>query len=257
MKRRMILKSQIPKWFVGELIVCVLLPATPATALLLGLGGGLGGIVFDPTNFAENIRQAVALLQQIDRAVTQIELQRRMLARLPETITAEIVDAAEALTQSLQTHPENSMEHDYPMAPNGKTPGWLDSVHEGWLHAERTSLEHERQVYELVTQQMPDSANNIARIIEASNGVGASNDEEPGVMAVAQAQQELLSACSSEAEKLVALRMARLDRRLQIQARRQSETAYHRARRVALTSDWLETPTLTSITSPFSEGVSP
>ncbi|MGB0716979.1 MAG: hypothetical protein ACPGXK_13945 [Phycisphaerae bacterium] len=257
MKRQRILKPQMPKWFVQAVVVCILLPATPATALLLGLGGGLGGIVFDPTNFAENIRQAVALLQQIDRAVTQIELQRRTLAHLPETIAAEIVEAAEALTRSLQAHLENPIEHNYPIAPNGETPGWLDSVHEDWRHAERASLEQEREVNELVTQQMEDSTNNIARIIEASNGVGASSDEEPGVMAVAQAQQELLAACSSEAEKLIALRMARLDRRLHLQARRQSETVYQRARQVALTSDWLEIPPLQPIPSPFSEGVLP
>lgn len=125
-------------------------PAARRTAILLALFallptgsalaffGGFSGIVFDPSNFAENLRQAAALLEQIDRAATQIRLQRRMLAALPTSVPNGLRQAANGLRQQLGASPSelgvghagdwSPLDSLYPISHAGFLPTWLDTM---------------------------------------------------------------------------------------------------------------------------------
>jgi conjugal transfer/entry exclusion protein len=228
------------------------------TGSALAFFGGFGGIVFDPSNFVENVRQALALLETIDRASTQIRQQQRMLADLPVTVANALSDAGDALHDTLaagESSPDIGVQLDarYPIDTPGDTPAWLDGVQPLWTEAQRDALLHEREVYSMVYDQATPSAERLAQLIEASNGVHAASNELPGVMAVAQAHHELLAACSGEVDKLIALRVVRTQRRIETRASVQSEAAYHLARRTALLRDWTtETPTFSRpAESPF------
>ncbi|MEL6753840.1 MAG: P-type conjugative transfer protein TrbJ, partial [Pseudomonadota bacterium] len=71
---------------------------TPAYAFFFG--GGVGGIVYDPRNHAENILSTARALEQINNQIAQIQNQAQMLmndalnlANLPRSSLAQLQDA--------------------------------------------------------------------------------------------------------------------------------------------------------------------
>ncbi len=222
----------------------LLLPTGSALAFF----GGFGGIVFDPSNFVENVRQALALVETIDRASTQIRQQQRMLANLPVTVANALSDAGSALHETLaasETGPDVAVQlaSRYPIDTPGNIPAWLDAMQPPWIEAQRATLLHEREVYSAVVSEATPATEQLAQLVDASNGFHHASERPPGVKAVAQAHHELLAACSGEADKLIALRVVCTQRRVETRARAQSEAAYHRARRAALLRDWTTAPT--------------
>lgn len=213
------------------------------TGTALAFFGGFSGIVFDPSNFVENVRQALALVETIDRASTQIRQQQRLLADLPVTVANALAEAGGALHETL-TAGEPGLDAGgqlgvrYPIDAPGETPAWLDTMRPTWTEAQRATLLHEREVYSGVGAEATPAAERLAQLVEASNGVHNASEKPPGVKAVAQAHHELLAACSVEADKLIALRVVRAQRRIEAHARVQSEQAYQAARRAALLRDW-------------------
>lgn len=219
------------------------------TLLVLGLPGatawafvgGFSGVVFDPTNFVENVRQVQALLQQVEHASTQIELQRRVLAALPVTVSEGLSTSAPAIQRGLReglTLPDATMGSLYPLDLPEPTPAWLDDVRSRWLEAERASLELRRAAAEQVHEQMADVSAQTRTLIDASNGAGLPTHERPGPRAVLQAQEELLAVCSHELDKLLALRGLQAHHRTMTRSRAQAEAAYRGTRQKALTRDW-------------------
>lgn len=217
----------------------VLLPALKALAL---------EIIFDPGNFAKNVQQVAALFQQIERATTEILLQERMLAHLPATFREALALSGQALDAQLaQSFPDvrtnasdvgERLEAEYPIEFPQAPPGWLATMDPLWLMKHRAMVLHERDLTQHVHEQMTSTTQQLTALIEASNGVDAENDELPGVVAVAQAHEELLALCSVEADKLIAIRAARAKRHVERRANQQAESAYHAARRDALMKDW-------------------
>jgi len=86
---------------------------TPAQALFGFGGGGGGGIVYDPTNHAENLLTAARTLEQINNQIAQLQNQARMLmndaahlASLPHSSLARLQEAI-GETQSLLAEAES------------------------------------------------------------------------------------------------------------------------------------------------------
>ena len=78
------------------------LMAPPASAQLFG-----GGIVYDPTNHAENILQAVRALQQIDNQIRQLTHEIDMIEKMArdlETLPVEVARAIARLTNKDAHH---------------------------------------------------------------------------------------------------------------------------------------------------------
>lgn len=223
----------------------LLIPAGSALALF---GGGFSGIIFDPSNFAQNVHQVAGLVQQIDRAIRQIELQEQMLAHLPASVVDALTISGNTLSNRLSggitsINTEigavgSELESHYPIVFPTLKPAWLDAIHPYWLERGREQIAHELDVSAHVRDQMSSTSVSIKTLIESSNGVGAKRDERPGVTAVAQAHVELLAVCCGEADKLIALRGARMERSSQARALLQSIGAYQAARRETLMLDW-------------------
>ena len=71
--------------------------AAPPAHALFGLGGRFGGIVYDPTNHAENLLTAARALEQINNQIAQLQNEAQMLvnqarnlASLPHSSLAEL-----------------------------------------------------------------------------------------------------------------------------------------------------------------------
>lgn len=212
------------------------------------LVAGFGYIIFDPSNFAKNVHQAIALLQQIARASEQIRQQLLMLAHLPDSIADALTQAAQALDIQLTASFDGAgldagsvagqLESQYPITFPEPVPGWLDTQRHDWTQQEREQLIRERDLAQHVQDQMAPTAQRLTKLVEASNGVNVDRLHAPGVVAVAQAHQELLGLCSGEMDKLIAVRAARARRHVDARAHSQSELAYIRSRRDYLMIDW-------------------
>jgi conjugal transfer/entry exclusion protein len=214
------------------LIVGLLVTGTPT------LVAGFGDIIFDPTNFAKNVQQVVALLRQIQQAGEQIRQQRLMLAHVQASVSDALALAGQSLHGRLTEGTAGSIEPQYPIDFPTTTPGWLDVKRTEWNALQRQQLLHERNVVQHVHDQMLPTQTRLAVLIEASNGVDAAHGKPPGQVAVAQAHEELLALYSGEVDKLLAIRALRASRHADRQAHHQSEEAYHQARRHDLMSDW-------------------
>ncbi|WP_421951698.1 P-type conjugative transfer protein TrbJ [Pelagibacterium sp.] len=71
--------------------------AQPAYALF-----GFGGIVYDPTNHAENVLQAARALEQINNQITSLQNEARMLINQARNLTSLPYSALQELQQSVQ-----------------------------------------------------------------------------------------------------------------------------------------------------------
>jgi len=212
------------------------------------LVAGIGEIIFDPANFAKNVQQVVALLQQVARASEQIRQQGQMLAHLPASVADALALAGHSLNGQLSvSFPDPSIdagniggqiESRYPINFPNAEPAWLETTRPGWMREQRQQLLHERDLAQHVHDQMTPTADRLRTIVEASNGVDATRWELPGQVAVAQAHEELLAICSGEADKILAVRTARGKRHAEARAHAQSESAYRAARRSDLMIDW-------------------
>ncbi|MBI1220783.1 MAG: P-type conjugative transfer protein TrbJ [Rhodobacteraceae bacterium] len=76
------------------------MPARPAYALF-GFGG-VGGIVFDPTNYAQNVLQAARALQQIDNQITGLQNQAQMLINQARNLASLPYSSLQQLQSSIQ-----------------------------------------------------------------------------------------------------------------------------------------------------------
>ena len=64
--------------------------AGAALAALLAVGPARAEIVYDPTNYAQNVLQAARALEQVHNQIRQIDQQARMLARNPLQLSPEL-----------------------------------------------------------------------------------------------------------------------------------------------------------------------
>jgi len=71
--------------------------ATPAYALF-----GFGGIVFDPSNYAQNVLTAARSLEQINNQITQLQNQAQMLINQARNLASLPYSSLQQLQQSVQ-----------------------------------------------------------------------------------------------------------------------------------------------------------
>jgi P-type conjugative transfer protein TrbJ len=81
-------KRQVPLYFTGAAVVLVTV-VTPASAI-----SGVGDIVYDPINYVENLRSAIASVEEIANQYTQIQNQFTQLANEAKNLTADHTNIA-------------------------------------------------------------------------------------------------------------------------------------------------------------------
>lgn len=226
------------------LSVIAVLPAASA----YGLFGGFPGTIFDPANFVENIRQTLALLQQIDRAVHELTLQAQLLRPLPASVAPEARDGISAVTSAAADHfgvasesvaaVSAALEARFPLDAPVDRPGWLLEQRRAWDQAARRDLIDIRAIQNHVVADMAPTSARLRSLIAASNGEGLTGLDRPGLTAVAQAHNELLALASFELDKLTLLRATRRRAQQLERARDQSAARYSVNRRQRLMADW-------------------
>lgn len=220
----------------------------------LGLTGALTAsstfalVVHDPGQLSENIRQVLAVLDQIDRATTQIRNQWKMLQKLPVSVGRSLEIAGDRLVRSMRpTLPSpltnlgrlsQQMEEQLPIMFVGDERGWLDEQRPGWTHEARENVIAQRELQNVIYENFETTSLRVEQLVRASNGEGYSPDQKPGQTAVLQARNELLGTLAHETNNLIGLKAARLQAEQQRHAQEKTAAAFNRHRRDRLMSDW-------------------
>ena len=229
--------------FVASLITAFSLTATSAFAFVFG-----PVIVYDPAQHAENLRQVVTVLDQIERATTQIRNQWKMLQKLPISVGRSLGITGERLVRHLQpTLPlpitdfgrlTDLTESQLPLDFDEIDPNWLRNTQPQWTQAGRENVAAQRELQNEVYQNLQITTLRVDQLVRASNGEGYSPEQKPGQTAVLQAQNELLGTLAHETNNVIALRTARLRAEHQRHMQEQSAAAFNRAQRDLVMEDW-------------------
>jgi conjugal transfer/entry exclusion protein len=194
-------------------------------------------IIFDPTNFAENVRQVAQLVEQIAKFKQQIKNELKMLAHLGVSELSGMTRAVQRVEQVLldsgeyaNPHPAGDVNARYPMDFGNSPREVIERLQPAWNDTYRQVLAENRGVQNEVYSDMDATGERVTALVEASNNA-------EGVTSAVQAHNELLAAASTELSKLQALKVTRARMKTERLARDQSDLAYRRARRDAAMQD--------------------
>jgi P-type conjugative transfer protein TrbJ len=167
-------------------------------------------IVYDPTNYAQNVLAATRALEQIRNQIAQLEQQARMLAQNPLQLSAELsrsIDDAQALFETAEglaydvqrigadlrtLYPETWEDYD------------LDGIlaqSEHWLRQSRVSLQTAMAMEARAAQSIGQSRERIATALGSSAGA-------EGQTSAVQAGNQLLGIQATQLTEIHALLIA-------------------------------------------------
>jgi conjugal transfer/entry exclusion protein len=232
---------------VGTAVTALVLTSLPRPALaLFGFD-----IIFDPSNFAENVKQVAQLVQQVAKFEQQIENELKMLAHLSISELSGMTRAVQRVEQVLldsgeyaNPNPAGDLTSRYPTDFGNAPRDVIEHLQPAWNDTYRRALAENRQVQNEVYSDMDAAGERVMAL------VGASNNAE-GVTSAVQAHNELLAEASTELSKLQALKVTRARMKTERLAREQSDLAYRRARRDAVMQDADPPPDTAPIEMPF------
>jgi conjugal transfer/entry exclusion protein len=218
---------------VGTVVAALVLAMIPRPALaLFGFD-----IIFDPTNFAENVRQVARLVEQIAKFKQQIENELKMLAHLRVSELSGMTKAVQRVEQVLldsgeyaNPNPGGDLTSRYPTDFGNAPRDVIEHLQPAWNDTYRQALAENRQVQNQVYSDMDSTAERVTALVEASNNA-------EGVTSAVQAHNELLAEASTELSKLQMLKVTRARMKTERLARDQSDLAYRRVRRDAAMQD--------------------
>jgi P-type conjugative transfer protein TrbJ len=212
--------------FITGALVLSFATATPASAQR---------IVYDPTNYAQNLLSATRALQQINNQIRQIEQATAMLRQNPLQLSPELsqsIDEAHALFRSAQSiafevdQLGENLRQLYPET-------WEDFDLEGilaqsdhWIAESRASLERAMQAEARAAESVERTRGHVERAMQSSSSA-------EGQTGAIQASNQLLGIQASQLAEIHALliaqgraletermeRLAREDRAREIQRR--------------------------------------
>jgi P-type conjugative transfer protein TrbJ len=220
-------------WTASGIIVALAIAAVPRSALaLFGFD-----IIFDPSNFAQNVLQVAHLAEQIVKYQQELENDLKMLAHLSISELSGMTRAVQQVEQVLtasgeyeNANPHGQLNSRYPTDFAQAPRGVIDQLVPTWDSAYRSALAENRAVQNQVYADMEPAEQRVSALVEASNNAD-------GVTSAVQAHNELLAEASTELSKLQMLKASRARTKVERLAREQSDSAYRQARRDQVMQD--------------------
>lgn len=213
--------------------------ARPAHALF-------GGPVIDSSNLAENVRQLISIMQQMQQLATQLNHQEQMLRSLGTDATTGQQATLNALKSTIRSGTwqsqsphviQRQLQGQYPLSTHPLTNQQVQSMRQRWLQTERIELAKWQQLTRRVQADMQVTSERVLNVIEASNGTHAANGQ-PGLTGVLQARNQLQAIAAAETNKLTTLRIMRLKIRAEHRARDQAQLQLAKRQRQQIVKDW-------------------
>lgn len=167
-------------------------------------------IVYDPTNYAQNLLQAARALEQIHNQIQQIEQATRMLAQNPLQLSPEIAgDIAEARrlftqAQGIAFDLHKVGDDVHALYPEQWTQMNLDEMlaqSDRWLRQDRQSVEQAMAAEARAAEAIARSQGQIDRALQSSSGA-------EGQTGAIQAGNQLLGISASQLAQIHALLIA-------------------------------------------------
>ncbi|HVY02194.1 MAG TPA: hypothetical protein VG983_00945, partial [Caulobacterales bacterium] len=203
----------------------IALSAPPANAI----------VVFDPTNYAENVLTAARSLEQIHNQISQIEQQAKMLTRNPLQLSPELSSAIGEARQLFGAAKGLAFEIDrlsddlrtlYPDTWKDFDLGQIGSRTDQWLTEDRAALERamraEAQAAKAIEAMQPriDRALQSSADADGQTGAVQASNQLLGINAAQLAEIHALLVAQSRALTTERLgRIAREERAQEIQRR--------------------------------------
>jgi P-type conjugative transfer protein TrbJ len=188
------------------------------TALALAAGPAAGQqVVYDPSNYAQNVLQAARALQQINNQIQQIESQTQSLINqakhlvslpysLVSTITSQIqrteqlINQAQRIAYSVSTIDRAFTTNYGAINLNGNQQQMVTQAQQRWQNS-MAGLQDAMRMQATVVGNIPTSRTTVTTL-------GASSQSAPGVLQATQVNNQLLVQISQQLADLIALQAA-------------------------------------------------
>ena len=188
------------------------------TALALAAGPAAGQqVVYDPSNYAQNVLQAARALQQINNQIQSLENQTQSLINqakhlvslpysLVSTITSQIqrteqlINQAQRIAYSVATIDQAFKTNYGAINLNVSQQQMIAQSQQRWQNS-MAGLQDAMRMQATVVGNIPTSRTTVTRL-------GASSQSAPGVLQAAQVNNQLLVQISQQLADLIALQAA-------------------------------------------------
>ncbi len=167
-------------------------------------------IVYDPTNYAQNVLQAARALQQVNNQITSLANEARMLASLNLQLAPELTQSIQAarnlfeqargIRQNLDTIVAD-MRHLYPEDLSQFDLDGLLAQSDRWLAESRAGMETLMQASAGGVERLGEAQTNMNRALQASASAS-------GQTAAVQASTQAIGVLSAQLAELQALQAA-------------------------------------------------
>ncbi|WP_421871834.1 P-type conjugative transfer protein TrbJ [Nitratireductor rhodophyticola] len=218
--------------------------ATPGHAFIFG-----GRIVFDPSNYAENVLSAARALEQINNQIASLQNEAQMLINqarnltsLPTSLMNEIqgnfdqmqtlLGQAERLAYDVQTIEQQFQQAYREIGPELSDTQLVEAARERWQLSS--------DAFEHAIKAGATAVGNIEGVQQQTSGLVDASQSAAGVLQATQAGNQLLAVQAQQMSDLVALLAAqgRADAMEQARNAAEHEEARERFRRFMSTSGY-------------------
>lgn len=193
-------------------MLIALILASPSQAFI-----GIGGIVFDPKNYSQNILTAVRTLTMVKNQIQQLEHEADMLLNQAKNLTRLKSSAGHELQFSISQINQilgraeriafkvSDLEHawtsHYGALPTTSTPESLQTASESRFENSQAALLESLTIGTRVAEEIPDDARTLARLMQSSLGA-------QGALNATQAGNEILSFTAKQQTAMQAMMAA-------------------------------------------------
>jgi P-type conjugative transfer protein TrbJ len=218
-------------------------------------GAASADVVFDPSNFAQNVEQVAHQVEVLRQMEQQIQNQLQMLQHWEFTRLGDLIGGMQRIGQVLRDagdvytsgDPAGQLNEQYPRDPRD----YQSTTHDDWIaqrlaweQRQRDSLAENRTVQNRVYGELDPTRTRVAEYVEQSNAA-------PGATAAVQASNELTATLVAQLQAMQAMEVTDARGDAEREAQDQAEAAYHEQRRQAVMEDWMAPSDTAPIAMPF------
>nr|AQQ74851.1 hypothetical protein [uncultured bacterium] len=218
-------------------------------------GTASADIVFDPSNFAQNVEQVAHQIEVLRQMEQQIQNQLQMLQHWEFTRIGDLIGGMQKIGQVLRdagdiytsSNPEGQLDEQYPPNPRD----YQDTTHDDWVaqrlaweQRQRDSLAENRTAQNRVYGELDPTRTRVAEYVEHSNAA-------PGVTAAVQASNELTATLVAQLQAILTMEVSDARGDAEREAQDQADAAYHEQRKQEVMQDWTAPGETAPIAMPF------
>jgi P-type conjugative transfer protein TrbJ len=213
-------------------------------AVLIVPAAAFADIVFDPTNFIEEVQQVEQDVELVGQFQQEVQNGAAMLQSWGYSQLGGIMQSMDVWQQALaattysSTDPNSTLSGEYPLDLSSyasTTDTAYQSMQSHWDQEARSILIENRTVQNDTYLDLQPTADRIQAYVDQSNSA-------PGATAAVQASNEEIASLIAQLQSLQAQEITDARAEVERDAREQAEEAYAEQQRQAVRGDWNNPP---------------